>query len=251
MTKEQIMKCFLFRNQNEQEEAEQYLRLKGISFHKKIMIYLGFDFNETNNTIDWNRVSSLLRYDKRLRDKIYVYLATLEEYIRAFISNKYEDISEQDFWLDKNKRKKCIKDKIELGIPLYDILEGIEFGELIMQLSSLPQEDISLMFENDKSIYLNLEAIRVLRNAVSHHVFLHGCKFLNCCVDGITNNTLEHNISNLRQLLPIEYRFGKTGNGGITEDINNCKFIYKPKDTRNLVLKEKLILQEKDIIKLN
>lgn len=102
------MKYIAFDNNAEIQEAEFYLEVKGVSFHKKIMTHLGFDFAKKEPTINWSKVSALLRYDKKLRDKIYIYLATFEEYVRAYISNKYEDYPIKKFWKNgKSERSKA------------------------------------------------------------------------------------------------------------------------------------------------
>src|SRR5690606_5063782 len=100
--------------------------------------------------------------------------ATLEEYIRAYISNKYEDNSKQDFWQDGSTKRAKVKTRIENGEALSTVLESIEFGNLINQVKHMPLNDINEMFENNTNIYDNLDAVRELRNAVSHHVFLLG-----------------------------------------------------------------------------
>jgi len=248
MTKEDLIRCFRFSDKSEESDATFYIKMKGISFHKKIMIHLGYEFNGNSETIDWKKVSSLLRYDKRLREKIYIYLATFEEYIRSYISNKYEDYKSQEFWLATSLRKKSIKEKIESGILVSEVLEETEFGELILQVKQLPLEDKELIFEITDFLDENLEAVRVLRNAVSHHCLLHEYKFKKCRVDNIESDSLEHNIKNLRQLLPQEYRYGKSGDGGITKDIERCKYYYENKDNNEKKKEKLLIIDKKDII---
>ena len=228
MTREEFIMKIDFTEDRKVEipEMEFYLRVKGISFHEKILRYLGVDLLNADSTIEWVKVSSLLRYDKRLRNKIYIYLATLEEYLRAFINNKYEDNPNQSFWQDgKNKRAK-VKTRILNGEKISEVLQSIELGDLINQIIHMEIHDINQMFEYSDHIKENLDAVRELRNAVSHHVFLMDYKFKNCFVEGTLKDTLEHNIRNLRQLLPQEYRYGKNGKGGITGEIENCKFDY-------------------------
>lgn len=77
------------------------------------------------------------------------------------------------------------------------------------------------MFGN-KGTNQNVDAVRELRNAVSHHKFMFSYEFLKCNVDGVESNSLENNIKNLRQLLPVQYHYGENGNGGITADMKKC-----------------------------
>ncbi len=226
MTKDELMKKLYFdpNSDDEYSDAEFYLRVKGVAFHHKIMTHLGVDFNDDKSIIEWSKVSALLRYDKKLRDKIYIYIATLEEYIRAYISNKYEDDPIQPFWIDGRSPRSKVKSRIKDGECVSEVLQSIEFGVLLNQIKNISTEDLREMFDTTTDIHSNLDAVRELRNAVSHHAFLMNYKFRTCTVDGISNDSLNQNIRNLRQLLPIEYRYGKNGKGGITAEINSSKF---------------------------
>lgn len=247
MTKESLMKYFIFDSIEEKNEAEFYLCVKGIAIHEKIMTQLGVDFSHEEQEVEWAKVSALLRYDKKLRDRIYIYLATLEEYLRAYMSNKYDDYPNQVFWQNGITKKAKVKTRIQQGEKVSDVLESIEFGDLMYQVMNLPLTDIEELFDCSTKIYENLDAVRELRNAVSHHAFLMGYNFKSCIIKGEESDSLEHNIKNLRQLLPEEYKYGKNGNGGITKDIENCQFeIVKNNDSKHL--KNKMKLDDKDIV---
>ncbi len=221
MTKKELLEYFEFNSEEEKEEAEFYIAVKGIVLHTKILKYLDFNFHN-GQKISWESVSGQLRQDKLLRDKLYIYLATLEEYIRAYIANKYEDDVGHSFWINGIGKRNRIRNNIEAGLNLFDILEEVDFGTLIQQVKKLPEEDIIRLF-GDKGTDQNIEAVRELRNAVSHHKFMFSHKFLKCDINGVINDTLESNIKNLRQLLPEKYRFGTNGSGGITGDMRKCK----------------------------
>ncbi len=251
MTKDELIKKLNFNPSNDKEynDAEFYLRVKGIVFHQKIMTHLGVDFDDDKSTIEWSKVSALLRYDKKLRDKIYIYIATLEEYIRAYLSNKYEDNPIQPFWQDGISPRSKVKSKIKDGECVSDVLQSIEFGDLLNQVKKMSTEDLCEMFDTTTDIHSNLDAVRELRNAVSHHAFLMDYKFRTCIVEGISNNSLNHNIKNLRQLLPNEYRYGKNRKGGITTDIDNCK--YERTKDRPESKKQLMNLDFRDIVNMN
>ncbi|MCU0104421.1 Abi family protein [Acholeplasma vituli] len=240
MTKDELMKKLYFDPNSDEEynDAEFYLRVKGVAFHQKIMNHLGVDFNDDKSIIEWSKVTALLRYDKKLRNKIYIYIATLEEYIRAYLSNKYEDNPIQPFWKDGRSPRSKVKTRIIDGKSVSEVLQSIDFGDLLNQIKNIPAEDINEMFDCTIDIHSNLDAVRELRNAVSHHAFLMVYKFNTCIVEGIRNSSLEHNIKNLRQLLPREYRYGKKGSGGITAEIEACKYEktnVNKKETRQLM----------------
>ena len=82
----------------------------------------------------------------------------------------------------------------------------------------MPEADKQNLFDS-AGTDVNLDAVKELRNAVSHHKFLKMCQLKSCIVDGNKSDSLIANIQNLRQLLPIQYRFGEKGVGGITKDL--------------------------------
>ena len=220
MTKEQLMKYISFNNDAEKEDVSFYIDVKGIALHIKVMQYLKFDFKD-GTTKSWVEVSAVLKRDKLIRDKLYIYLATLEEYFRAYISNTYEDDVSQSFWINGRFKNDKIKQKLGNGEKLSDILQKVSFGTLIEQVQCLPDSDKDAMF--DQSVTKNnLDAVRDLRNAVSHHEFLFARNFLPCEVGGCSDSTLIHNIKNLKYLLPQRYRCGTNGKGGITAEMAIC-----------------------------
>lgn len=218
MTKNELLSFIAFKNEQEKEEAEFYMAVKGVELHRRILLFLGCTFSEKSK-IKWSKIARILKSDKALRDVIYIYLATLEEYMRAFISNKYENNIQQSFWINGRGERNWIKDNIERGQELFEVLENTEFGCLIKQVENLPIEDRTQLF-GDSYCKKNLVAVKELRNAVSHHKFLAGYKLKTCRVDGFEGSTLIDNIKNLRQLLPERYRYGKNGKGGITAKLN-------------------------------
>lgn len=219
MTKNELLSFIAFKNEQEKEEADFYMAVKGVELHRRILDYLGCDFEKSK--IEWPQIANVLRTDKALRDIIYKYLATLEEYIRSFISNKYIDSVQQKFWIDgtSQRQEDKIKTNIASGKNLFDVLENTNFGSLIQQVKNLPIEDRTQLF-SDSYCKKNLVAVKELRNAVSHHKFLAGYKLKTCSVDGFEGCSLIDNIKNLRQLLPERYRYGKNGKGGITAELN-------------------------------
>ena len=223
MTKEELLKQIHCKTDEERQKAEFYLEMKGIAFHKAIFDYLCQKENKTI-PIEWSDLSKELRSDKALRDILYKYLATLEEYIRAYISNKYEDTAnQQDFWIDTSRHDyNIIKTQLMSGKPLFKTLEDADFGTLIKQVKCLPEIDKHELFYGVGTDE-NLDAVKELRNAVSHHKFLKSCKFKDCDVDGSDSDSLIANIQNLRQLLPLPYRVGENGRGGITQELKLLK----------------------------
>ena len=220
MTKNELLSFIAFENDQEKEEAEFYMVVKGVELHRRILLLLGCSFSEKAK-IKWSKIVRILKTDKALRDIIYIYLATLEEYMRAFISNKYEDNIQQNFWIDGSGQRQAnkIQTNILHGKKLFDILENTDFGCLIQQVKNLPIEDKKQLF-GDTYSDTNLDAVRELRNAVSHHKLLVSRELKKCIISEFEGCTLIDNIKNLRQLLPERYRYGKNGKGGITAEVN-------------------------------
>lgn len=217
MTKKELLELIIFKDAQEKEEANFYISVKGIELHYKIIKFLKKSDLQSEK-IEWEKISYVLKNDKSIRDKLYIYLATLEEYIRAYIANKYEDNVHQNFWINGKGERNQIKNNIKKGKNLFDVLEDTDFGCLIEQVKKLPSKDQEELFNcsynND-----NLDAIRELRNAISHHKFLNEYNFKECIVSDVKNNSLINNIKNLRQLLPREYWYGEDGKGGLTKDM--------------------------------
>jgi hypothetical protein len=253
MTKEEIMKKIDFNNDGDTEikDADFYLKVKGVALHKEIMLHLGINFDDSKQKIKWSKISSLLRYDKKLRDKIYIYIATLEEYMRAYLGNKYEDAPNQPFWKDcgRDDNRRKVKTRILKGENVSDVLNSIEFGDLVLQIKNIPSNDKSEIFGCVENINLNLDAVQKLRNAVSHHRFLMDYKFLPCVVDEKKDDSLEYNIRNLRQLLPKEYRNGKNGKNGITAEINACQYEKRVINKKNI--RQLMLIDDRDIVHLD
>ena len=220
MTKNEVLSFIAFENDQEKEEAEFYMIVKGVELHRRILLLLGYSFSEKAK-IKWSKIVRIIKTDKALRDIIYIYLATLEEYMRAFISNKYEDNIQQNFWIDGSGQRQAnkIQTNILHGKKLFDILENTDFGCLIQQVKNLPIEDKKQLF-GDTYSDTNLDAVRELRNAVSHHKLLVSCELKKCIISEFEGCTLIDNIKNLRQLLPERYRCGKDGKGGITAEVS-------------------------------
>ena len=215
MTKEQFLSKVIFNSNEERDDALFYIKVKGLSLHLDIYDYL---LKENNNQIvTWKQISDELRLDKGLRDTLYIYLATLEEYVRAYISNKYEEDINQPFWIS-GKGRNDIKGNINKGTSLFKVLQETDLGTLINQVNALPLNDIKELF-GEVGTGENLSAVKELRNCIGHHKFLKTYIFKECTVDGVKTNTLINNIKNLRQLLPERYRYGKNGNGGITAEL--------------------------------
>lgn len=128
--------------------------------------------------------------------------------MRACLGNQFEDneccMVKTSSFISKQKIYKSVSftlEQLTLGALKEMILANQSVFKDIIELSNLET---------------NLEALRILRNKVSHHNFLFIEKFAECVVNGEADNSLKHNIINLQNFLPIDYR------QGFANTINNC-----------------------------
>lgn len=196
-----------YENSKELEEAKKYIALKGMVQYQRIINYCK---NLSNELPTYTVVSNLYRYDKRLRDNLYIYMATVEEFMRARIGNKFENddsnlVKTEQFIKKQNKYK-------YKSVSL--TLEQLTLGELIQLV--LKNKIIFQDVYNLETLKINLKAFRVLRNKVSHHNFLLAETYETCIVNNIVYKTIKYNIDNMKFLLPNEYR------EGFSKTINEC-----------------------------
>lgn len=197
---------------SDRERAEKYLKAKGLFFHMQIKKKL-LAWTE-GETVKYAQIASFYRYDKRIRNVLYKYIAYLEEYYRAVILDAYFDNTDQDFWIPE------IKEKIDINTPLNTILEELEFRKLIKQMKQMPDEiKQKCDFWGRTRLNENAEALIVFRNAVMHNKFLLMYKGFSGCflINGKVGASLRDNIFNLISFLPQEV--GEK----LKEDINGCK----------------------------
>ena len=201
-----------------------YLKTKGIEKHILIKEKL-LSWSESGN-IEYTKVASTYRYDKRIRLVLFKYLSYLEEFYRAIILDHYITKTRQSFWTNELKEK--LK---EYSYNLNDALEHLDFASLLIQSQKLPKAIKELChFPSGKHLKDNSIALKELRNAVMHNKFLLLYRGFNeCFVQGVDDGksaNLKANILNLIQFLPQE-----VGNQ-CKKDINYCKADRnKPNDT--------------------
>jgi hypothetical protein len=248
MTKENLINKFVFEQSGlySESKASHYIDVKGVALHLRIANYIGFC---EDGKVEYALVSSLLRYDKKLRDKLYIFLATFEEYVRAFISNKYEEAPSDIEWADVGKRGgqfpvESAKMRINNGELPSRVLDSLEFGELLKQVELLPESDKIELFGYTKNLADNLRALKQLRNLVSHHVFLlKDADYIVCTTDITKDDTLENNIRNLRQYLPRRYF------NGLTKNINDA--IYEAEEKNGMNTGQRIRMRVSDVFVVN
>jgi len=198
ISKEDFMSRMAFNTQKEKERCERYLELKGVAYHAVLANYIGLD---ENGKVEYKKVQNMYVYDKRIRYILYKFLSALEEGIRGYISNHYNTMEKIKLLSSK------IYSAVEDGSSLSKELENFDFNALIQLTQKLQPNDMKELFNENENLEINLQAVRILRNTVSHHRMLFVYEdFGECVVDSTTNDTLSANIVNLSRLINPFYR---------------------------------------------
>lgn len=149
-----------FKTKREEIEFNKYIQLKGEFLYKQI-----YDILLENKEIIWyEEISSYVRYDKNLRDKLYIYFACAEEYLRAMLLDKYDVNSSSKRYVGHRKGQLLydLQKRTEEVSNLYFLLE-IDFGDLI----EVCVEKGLLALDGS-----SIKKIKDLRNKTMHHMFL-------------------------------------------------------------------------------
>ena len=145
----------------QEEEFNKYVKLR-VRF-----LYLQFYniFLEKKDKVNYNEIKSCIIYDKNLRDKIYVYLATFEELLRATILERYDlrmplsECKNEKNYISNLARNIYITDNHNSSELYYKL--NLDLGDLIKLCEIIKMYDSKTCKE--------LHEIRKLRNNVMHH----------------------------------------------------------------------------------
>ena len=188
-----------FTSPKEKEDFEKYKKLKGVYLHKQVYDIL-LEANGGEN-VTYQELSSIIRYDKNLRDMLYIYLATAEEYLRALLCEKYDVVAECEPF-----EQHCYKPLME---ALYDKEEDTS-SNLYLKL----EPDFSTLMDVciDKDLVsiskTTKQQIKKLRNSTMHHSLLLLGKATKLSDLSSHFEALERRINALIQILPNEYKEG-------------------------------------------
>ena len=189
-----------FASSKEQEDFEKYKKLKGVYLHKQVYDIL-LEANGGEEVI-YYELSSIIRYDKNLRDTLYIYLATIEENLRVLLLDNF-DLKPNT---PKFKQRPSTRTLCEVLVQKQDC----EVSELYFKL----QTDFKVLMEtcakkNVVSISDEvMSLVKLLRNDVMHHHLLifGGAHNLKEAKDNFAS--FERKIDALITLLPTEYVIG-------------------------------------------
>lgn len=206
---------------NTTDEFNKYKELKGEYLYKQIYDLL----LELNNDsfVNYNDLSSIIRYDKNLRNTLYIYLATFEEWLKALIFKKYDVVDSSKIYKSKNDVEILIENIIvnnnNINSNLYYCFE-LDLGSIISFIDRVK------MFE--KEIIEKFDRVRKLRNKVMHHNVLICGKSRSLKEFNLNKDLLKTEINLLSEFLPEEYKTGfkKTIND-LKCDVDSFKIILE------------------------
>lgn len=199
-TKQEFIDKMNFHNDEEKQRCDIYLDLKGVAYHVVLANYIGLN---RYGKIEYKKVQNLYKYDKKVRNILYRFLAAFEEGVRAFISNRYNN----DFGRI-NVLSKSLLDSIQDDSSLSKELENQDFYHLMELAKKLTLKEKSEIFGYIDHLEANLDAVRELRNTISHHRLLFVYEDFDYCYleDGSSGDSLIDNINNLVQLIHPYYK---------------------------------------------
>lgn len=151
-------------NTEDKDNYERNLFVKGEYLIKQIYDVL-LDANNSEK-VNWEEVLAVLKYDKSLRDEVYIFLASFEEYLKAELFRKYDVASKETIYRKNNLQKLCeniYKKQDDLNSNLYYCFE-LELGSIIELVKAKAIYEIGYIEK--------LDIVRQLRNHVMHHNIL-------------------------------------------------------------------------------
>ena len=206
--------------QGEGKIFDKYVNLKGKFLHKQIYDVL---LDKNKNEVKYSKLSSIIRYDKCLRDLLYKYLGTFEEWLRSVIFNKYDVANRNVVYKHKNYDR-LVEDAFEkesdddfsnlyfcFELELYDTIEFVKNKMLF-----------------DKEMICKFDKIRKLRNMVMHHniVVIGNSEKWNKAIDN--KNKVYDYIDALCDCLPDDYKAGfKSDINKLICDVKELKIVME------------------------
>lgn len=184
-----------FQNQDEKDDFEKYRCLKGDDLYYQIYRIL----LEKSAEVRYVQIRAYIRYDKNLRDKLYIYLATLEEYCKAqllrFFDVRNTEKYEQHCY--KQLKENLVEKESDISLLYY----GFEpdFSDL---MRICDEKGVCKITASER------KTIKDLRNKTMHHslIMFGTAKTGIELLDHFT--TLEKRLNAFVAALPQEYKQG-------------------------------------------
>ncbi len=186
-------------NDEDKRNFEKYSKIRGVQQYKIIFETL----NKVDSNIKFDYVKSFVILDKAIKDVLFKYLGTLEEYIKNDILLRFNFDPTADLKVAKyhsfRRLPRCIK-KDNPSDEITDFYKSfaLNFGDLVSFI-----EKYDFQTYDTKKLHI----IKNLRNKVMHHSPL----LFNYNFESTVDETLE-GINALVEMLPLEYRNGCISN---------------------------------------
>ena len=207
-----------FNSDAEKIEFAKYIHLKGECLHKQVYDIL----SEANNgSVTYYELSSLIRYDKNLRDKLYIYFATAEEYLKAQLTDRYDANVSSKYIHYPNEIKNLLNNLKARSLDTPSILYyklNIDFDALLQ----VCYEKNIIEIDNVQKQQLNK-----LRNHTMHHSMLLFGQAHNLKEAKDNFKSLEKQLNAFVKLLPEEYRQGFLSDINKLNGRNEQKYLNK------------------------
>lgn len=175
-------------NGKKDEEYNMYLKVRGYGVYQ--VVYQAISLLSKDEFVNIEDFKGLIRYDKRLRDNLYRYLATVEEYLKSEIWNRLKYTGNKTI----TKLDNYTLDRLEHSEKFdYNFFKHSSFD-----FSTICNLNDRFQLGYDKT---DLTNIRLLRNKVMHHNFL-----LIDCHKEVTIVAISDNLSNINTHLKSLYK---------------------------------------------
>lgn len=195
----------------EEETCRKYMETRGIYLYKQVYDALA-TWMANVKEIKYKQFSNLIRYDKGIRDKLYIYLAAAEEYLRNIIfeeleiDNRPQDSTKTNLNINDLRTRTVEERNEESNLYYYSYAKNFNFGliEKVFQKFKLA-EKYGLIQSDIK------EVRELLRNKVMHHSML----LLSCFTD---RQDIEKEIKTLEKGVEALYKSLKEIAEGLERD---------------------------------
>lgn len=177
-------------NSEDRENFEKYSVFRGKQQYKIIFYTLA----KENEKVSYLDVNSFIRYDKALKDCLFKYLGSLEEYIKTYIFDNFDFDKEVNLKKEKYRKMRELPKivKIQNNNEITELYKrfALNFGDIIKFLNEYDPNNFDKKIEN----------VKLLRDKVMHHLPL---LFDSNCSS--TTDVTKAQINDLASLLPNGY----------------------------------------------
>ena len=188
-----------FASPREKEDFEKYKKLKGVYLHKQVYDIL---LEANGGEVTYHELSSIIRYDKNLRDTLYIYLATIEEQLRVLLLDNFDlKPNTPKFNQPPSAKTLCGALVLKQNFEASDLYFKLQIDFKVLMETCAKKSLISISDEV-------MSLVKLLRNDVMHHHLLifSGAHNLKEAKDNFAS--FERKIDALITLLPTEYVIG-------------------------------------------